>query len=309
MNFQDVDNTVLLIDKPSGITSNEALTLIKRRTGIRRIGHAGTLDKFAEGLLVVATGFATKLLKYFLECEKRYEAEVRLGVMTDTLDPEGKVIAEKPVPEITEDMLALARQRFLGVQWQNPPEFSALKINGKRASDLVRSGMKVDLSKREISISDISLAKDGNDLSLLHMCLTCSRGTYVRSLARDMAEFLGTVGFLERLRRTEVGSFRIEDAIAPDEIDRRHFLYQTGKSFLLSPCEAMRSFGTVELNSKGLKKAKNGAFFSPDDIVHINNGRDARYIVTDGSKKLVAIVELDFRKWSLRYLDVFSEPV
>lgn len=309
MNFQGVDNAVLLIDKPSGITSNEALTLLKRRTGIRRIGHAGTLDKFAEGLLVVATGFATKLLKYFLECEKSYKADIRLGVMTDTLDPEGKVIAEKPVPAVTEEDLESARQHFLGVQWQEPPEFSALKINGKRASDLVRNGVKVELSRREISISDISIEKDGNDSSHLCVRLTCSRGTYVRSLARDLAEFLGTVGFLERLRRTRVGSFRIEDAIAPDEIERPHPPNSAGKRFLLSPYEAMCGFGTVELNAQGLKKAKNGAFFTRDDLVSIKNGQDARYIVIDEGKKLVAIVELDFRKWSLRYLDVFPEPV
>ncbi len=309
VNVQDFDNAVLLIDKPTGITSNEALTLLKRKTGIQRIGHSGTLDKFAGGLLVVATGFATKLLKYFLECEKGYEADIQLGLTTDTLDPEGKVIAEKPVPVITDEKLASARQHFLGVQWQDPPVFSALKINGKRASDLVRSGVNVELSRREISITDISIEKGDSDPSLLHVFLSCSRGTYVRSFARDLAEFFGTVGFLKKLRRTKVGPFRIEEAIEPDNIARNHFLNPAGRRFLLSPYDAMRSFGIVKLNPQGMKKAKNGAFISRNDIVSIDHGQDARYIVTDDSKKLVAIVELDFSKWSLRYLNVFAEPI
>jgi tRNA U55 pseudouridine synthase TruB len=147
------------------------------------------------------------------------------------------------------------------------------------------------------------------DSSLLRVHLTCSRGTYVRSLARDLAEHLGTVGHLERLRRTKVGEFTVENAATLDELENRAMTTAAGKRFVLSACEALEGFGVIEMKPRGHKKVRNGAMFSREDVESVKMGNDDRFLVIDENKKLVAIVELDFRTWSLSFLDVFAVPM
>lgn len=308
MVFCSFDNTVLLIDKPEGITSNDVIEKVKRITCQKKVGHAGTLDKFATGLLIVATGKATKLLKYFLAGDKQYEALIRLGILTDTLDPEGSIIKEMPVPTLSDELVDSIRKNFLGIRKQIPPIYSALKIKGSRASDLVRSGIEVKMREREITIKDLVI-KQSEVPNCLFLQVHCSRGTYVRALARDIAESLGTVGYLLSLRRIKVGYFNVEEAITLDELmdccRRQNHL----KKWLLAPYESLREYGCMWLKDSGMKKAMNGSIFSPDEIRNIECGNNRDFMILTENKKLVAIVECDFEKWSLRYLDVFPEPI
>ncbi len=306
MRMEHLSNAVILIDKPEGVTSSDTLNMVKRITGLRKAGHSGTLDKFASGLLVVCSGPATKLTRYFLEQEKRYSAGIRLGVVTDTLDPEGDVLERKEVPEMTDEVLDKVMQSFIGKQLQLPPVFSALKMGGKRASDIARAGEAVELKGREVEITHLTLKKDRDDAALLHAEITCSKGTYVRSLARDIGEFLGTGAFLESLRRTWSGGFSVLNAVTIEEL-KSGLAHRNEKKWILDPLKALEGMGIIRLKPGIERKALNGAPFSREDVESITAGAEGPSLVLDACKKLIAIVEPDFVKWSIRYLNVFSD--
>ncbi len=202
-----------LVSKPPGITSFEALSAIKRGLGTRRVGHAGTLDRFAEGLLIVLCGGMTRVAQIAAEGEKEYEAVVRLGEETDTLDPEGTVVETAPIPSLA--AIEAALPAFTGVISQTPPAFSAVHVGGRRAYEVARAGGKVDLAARTITIYSVEiLAFLPPELSLR---VRCSKGAYVRSLARDLARACGSRGHLRRLVRTRIGGFRVQEAVLPGE--------------------------------------------------------------------------------------------
>lgn len=214
-----VDGIVLLA-KQSGITSFSSLWQVKNALGTKKIGHTGTLDTFAEGLLVALAGRYTRLVPYLSNSDKEYLAEIRFGVETDTLDPDGIPVAEGPLPTLQSVLDALPP--FTGSILQKPPAFSALKVNGQRASDLVRKGMDVETRMRPITVHALEFlsAKDesGNEASrdqtvkTITVRVVCSKGTYVRSLARDIASACGTCAHLQALRRTRTGPFSLERA-------------------------------------------------------------------------------------------------
>ncbi|MCX7680150.1 MAG: tRNA pseudouridine(55) synthase TruB [Spirochaetes bacterium] len=310
MAIHHFNNAVLLIDKPPGITSNDVLAQVRKITEQKKIGHAGTLDKFATGLLIVGTGAATKILKYIIGSSKQYEAMIRLGVLTDTLDPEGSIVEVKAVPELCEERIALIQKNFLGSIKQIPPVYSAVKIRGKRASDLTRRGIKVEIKEREIEIKDLVIKKSEEKPSHLYMKVHCSRGTYIRALARDVAQSLGTVGHLVCLRRTKVGHFNVTEAISLEELrEYCNGVSSVQKNWLLTPYESLQGLGIMRLTDSGLHKAVNGSFFSPSEIQNVIPGMADLFMILDENKKLVAIVKCNFGKWSLRYLDVFPDPI
>jgi tRNA pseudouridine55 synthase len=199
---------ILLLAKQSGETSFSSLTAVKKSLGTNKVGHTGTLDSFADGLLVVLTGSMTHLVPHITGFSKTYLALIEFGTETDTLDPTGKVIKEGPIPE--EDQIRQALLKFRGEIEQIPPEFSALHVNGKRASDLMRSGVKVELKPRKITVHSIRLLDFEDKYALIEV--SCSKGTYIRSLARDIARECGTAAHLKALRRTSVGPFNLKDA-------------------------------------------------------------------------------------------------
>ena len=209
----------LLIDKPAGMTSAEVVRVLKRKLGVKKIGHAGTLDPMATGLLIVLCGKATKFQSMLLECSKRYTGAIRLGIATDTDDITGKVLVELK-PEIPDDISprnALIRSleaRFLGRIKQRPPAYSAIKVQGQRSYKLARKGEAVQLEEREVEIHSLSLSL--TDKGSLAYDLICSSGTYVRSLARDIGEVLGCGACLESICRSEIGRFSVEQASAID---------------------------------------------------------------------------------------------
>lgn len=205
-------NGWLDINKPEGVTSAHVLNRLKRAFPKKtKIGHAGTLDKFACGVLPVAIGHATKTIPMIMDAHKTYTFTVLWGVQTDTDDRDGEVIATSDVIPAIESILS-ALQKFVGVIQQMPPIFSALKIDGKRASDRVRKGEEVELESRQIEIFELKVVELHHHETTFQV--TCSKGTYVRALARDLAVTLGTVGHVVYLRRDRVGTFLVDKAIS-----------------------------------------------------------------------------------------------
>ena len=204
----------LVVDKPVGLTSHDVVGIVRATTGIRRVGHTGTLDPFATGVLPLAIGRTTRLIQFLDEDLKVYETTIRLGQATDTGDWTGQVVREMAVPEINEDSLRKILEGRQGEQMQTPPQYSAVKVNGKRAYEYARAGEFVELKPRPIRIDQISLLDCQSQR--LTIRIQCGRGTYVRVLGEEIAQDLGTVGHLETLRRIQSGPFREQDAIGLD---------------------------------------------------------------------------------------------
>jgi tRNA pseudouridine55 synthase len=204
---------ILLVDKPEGISSAGAIRALKARLAGAKVGHLGTLDPFASGLLPLCVGEATKVARYLLLERKAYTGTIRLGVETDTLDGTGQVTAIARVPSLSPDAVAAAGARFVGPQRQVPPMFSALKREGVPLYKLARRGIAVERAAREIEIGRFEVTL--RDPERIEFAVECSKGTYVRVLAADLGRALGTVAHLERLRRTRVGGFDVEQAYAP----------------------------------------------------------------------------------------------
>ena len=216
---QPLDAGVFLIDKPAGPTSFRMVHLVRRALRIKKVGHAGTLDPFASGLLIVCAGRpATKLIPRMMAGEKEYEATLRLGVETDTHDLTGQVIAERDVGLIDQARVSDCLAAFVGKQMQIPPRFAALKHNGKPLYYYARKGIEVVKAPREIEIFDLDLlALSEKSLSIR---VVCSKGTYIRSLASDIGAFLGCGAHLTSLRRTRSGAFSVMDALSGRELDK-----------------------------------------------------------------------------------------
>lgn len=208
------DSSILLLAKQAGETSFSSLTAVKKSLKTSKVGHTGTLDSFADGLLVVLTGKLTRLVPHITNFNKTYLALIEFGKGTDTLDPTGKVIAQGLVPD--EKIVLQSLKKFKGEIQQIPPAFSALHVNGKRSSDLCRAGESVELAPRKIIIHSIKLLDFYDKYALIEV--SCSKGTYIRALARDIAKECGTVAHLKALRRTSVGPFLLKDAAGADKL-------------------------------------------------------------------------------------------
>jgi tRNA pseudouridine55 synthase len=213
------DSGLVVVDKPGGMTSHDVVARVRRLAGTRKVGHAGTLDPMATGVLVLGVNRATRLLGHLTLTDKRYDATIRLGVTTTTEDAEGEVVETCPTDEVTEDAVRTALAAFVGEIDQVPSAVSAVMVEGKRAYARVRAGEDVDLPARRITI--YSLEVTAFDLPTVEVAVHCSSGTFVRALARDLGVALGVGGHLTALRRTSVGPFRLDgartlDALADD---------------------------------------------------------------------------------------------
>ena len=205
---------LLLVDKPSGMTSHDVVDIVRRSLGTRKVGHAGTLDPMASGLLLLGVGRATRLLRYLGGLPKTYAATGRLGEETDTLDADGEIVRTAPVDVSVADV-ERACSSLVGESMQTPPAASAVKVGGRRLYEAARRGEVLEAPARPIRVDAFAVSRfDGRDLEAL---ITCSGGTYVRVLVADVGRSLGCGAHLVRLRRTAIGSFRIEDARRPGE--------------------------------------------------------------------------------------------
>ena len=207
---------ILNIYKPKGITSFGVVKKIRKIVGEKKVGHGGTLDPFAEGVLIIGTGSDTKELKKITNTDKAYTASIELGKTTDTLDPEGDVLEKKKIPRLTESKINKVLESFLGPSMQTPPMFSAKKIGGVKLYELARKNIIVDREPAQINISDISLINfNGTNIVFT---VSCSKGTYIRVLGKEIAEKLDTVGYLNSLIRTRVGEYLIDQSVSLDQL-------------------------------------------------------------------------------------------
>lgn len=208
---------VLLIDKPLRWTSFDVIRKIRNLIGIKKVGHAGTLDPLATGLLIICTGKLTKKITEYMTQEKEYMGTFTLGAVTPTYDLESKPQSFKSIDNISAEDIKAATQEFIGEIWQVPPAHSAIKIEGKRVYELARKGQDVKLEARKVVVKEFEIAKV--ELPLVHFRVVCSTGTYIRSLANDFGNALGCGAYLSSLCRTRIGSFKLEDALTPEEFE------------------------------------------------------------------------------------------
>ena len=209
---------IININKPVGWTSFDIVKKVKRITGHKKVGHGGTLDPFASGVLILGTENDTKNLSEITRSNKSYQAELLLGMKTNTLDPEGKIIDKKPIPKLNEHMLLKILKTFEGRQKQIPPMFSAKKIRGVKLYKLARKNIVIERNEVDIEIYEMSLVKFSIDKIIFNV--SCSKGTYIRVLASDIAEKIGTVGYLLNLERTRVGNYLIRDSKSIEDFEK-----------------------------------------------------------------------------------------
>ncbi|MDE4454280.1 tRNA pseudouridine(55) synthase TruB [Psychrobacter sp. DAB_AL62B] len=213
---------VILVDKPQGMTSQQVVSKVKYlfkspNHDSKKAGHTGTLDPMATGLLPICLGEATKFSHYQLDADKSYQATILLGSQTDTGDADGKIVAQAVIPTFDEVLLNKVAQQFLGAQQQIPPMYSALKKDGKKLYEYARAGIEIERAPRDIVLKAIDLK--AIDDKQIQLTVTCSKGTYVRVLAEDIAKTLHTLGHLTALRRLQVGGFKIDEAIALADLE------------------------------------------------------------------------------------------
>jgi tRNA pseudouridine55 synthase len=246
---------VLLVDKPSGLTSHDVVARTRKAAGTRKVGHAGTLDPMATGLLVLGLNSSTRLLTYLVGLDKEYFATIRLGVTTSTDDAEGEVVSRSSASEVTDRDVARGIAKLTGAISQVPSSVSAIKVDGKRAYALVREGETVELKPRDITISAFEiLQRRGDEVDCR---VECSSGTYVRALARDLGADLGVGGHLTALRRTRIGPFTIDAASELEGIDVA--------TRLVEPAAAASAlFATVTLSDQQTIDLTHGKRFSVD---------------------------------------------
>lgn len=226
---------ILLIDKPSGLTSHDVVDRVRRKLKMKRIGHAGTLDPMATGLLIILVGKATKLSQYLMSLDKAYEGTVTLGVSTNTYDAEGEVMTTQPVPDLSLSDVQATLSSFVGDQYQTPPMFSAVKIHGQPLYKMARKGKEVEREPRFIRISRFEASRF--ETPEFDFSLDCTKGTYVRSLANDIGEKLGCGAHLSALRRTASDRFHIENAIELEAFEKAD--RETISDALISKNEAL----------------------------------------------------------------------
>jgi tRNA pseudouridine55 synthase len=246
---------VAVVDKPAGVTSHDVVGMLRRRFGERQVGHAGTLDPDATGVLVVAVGMATRLLRYVGDSRKRYTGEVVLGIETDTLDASGAVTATHDMVGVTaEAARALVARHLTGDSLQVPPMVSALRVGGRRLHELAREGVEVERAPREVEVASITVEEVGETSATLR--IVCGKGTYVRVLAADLGAALGCGGALERLTRTRVGPFELRGAVtwpelagaSPEALGAR----------VLPPDAALAGWRAVHLDGEGARRFRHG---------------------------------------------------
>ncbi len=218
----------IIINKPAGITSHDVVDKLRKITGIKKIGHAGTLDPFATGILIIAISrSATKQISTFVKLDKEYLAEIHLGTTTDTYDKDGKITSKSDIKNISQDKIEKTLRQFTGNQKQIPPAYSAKKIKGKKMYELARAGIEFKRKAVDIQIYEINLLS--YNFPKLNIKIKCSSGTYIRSIAFDIGEVLKCGAYLQNLKRTKIDKFNIEDAIQLSDITSKNwtnFLFQ-----------------------------------------------------------------------------------
>jgi len=260
-------NGILIIDKPKNVTSRDVVNDVIKKFNTKKVGHTGTLDPLATGVLVVCIGKATKLVEELTSTEKEYVASVTLGIKTDTLDSMGSILFEENVYKTKEQIINVLNS-FKGFYDQEVPIYSAVKRNGKKLYEYAREGIEIELPKRTVEIKEIELLDDieyKNNKTMFKFKCTVSKGTYIRSLINDIADRLDTIGIMTNLRRIRQGNFKIEDSIKIEDID----------SSSIKNIIDVLPYKKIELTEDIRKKVENGALvnniYNSDEILFIEN--------------------------------------
>lgn len=289
---------LLNLDKPADWTAHDVVARVRRLTGVRQVGHTGTLDPMATGVMVVCLGSATRLAEYVTGLPKVYLAEITLGVATDTYDATGRPTAERPVPPLTAAEVTKAMQLFTGAIWQRPPIYSALKQRGEALHKRARRGEAVEVQPRSVTVYEFALlAFDGR---VLQARVACGAGTYVRSLAHDLGEVLGCGAHLSALRRLAVGSFRVEEAVTLEQLAEAAGRWST---YLLPADRAVAHLPSVVLTPRDAQRLLHG------QAVPAAAGSTAPLArAYDADGRLLAVVRLDPTKQAWRPVKVLVQP-
>lgn len=282
-------NGIIIIDKPMGRTSHDMVYVMRKMTGIKKVGHTGTLDPEATGVLPVCIGSATKVADMLTLSDKCYRAELVLGMTTDTQDADGEVLTECRV-DCTEDEIREAIMSFVGEIEQIPPMYSAIKQNGKKLYELARQGIEVERKKRKVTINSIDILKiDGERVTI---DVSCSKGTYIRTLCEDVGLKLHVGAYMNTLRRTKTGPFTIEDSYTLKELE---VLKEKGQleSVLISVDRMFKEYPKIMLNPKQVKSITNGVQMS------YNGTQGQSYRLYDEKGKFLCISKMQDGKLKL----------
>lgn len=288
---------ILLVDKPEGMSSAQVVAVVKRALGGMKVGHLGTLDPFASGLLPLCVGEGTKLAPYINEADKRYRGVIRLGVTTDTLDRTGQTVAEAPVPDVSDADLDRVARGLLGEIQQIPPMFSAIKKDGVPMYRLAREGIAQELEARRVTIHELRLTRI--DAHRLGIDVHCSKGTYVRSLARDVGAALGTVGCLESLVRTAFGDFRLARAVALEAVKTERNAALQPPAWVVGAEALAHLVTTIAADAAAVSALRAGqqrilAMFPPPAEPSAGVAR-----VLDAERRLVAVLRAESGRWRI----------
>lgn len=249
-------NVIINLSKPPRITSHEAVSLVKRRLGVKKAGHAGTLDPLATGILLVCLNEATKVSRFLMDMDKEYRARVKLGERTDTCDSQGTVIERKEVPQLAESEIEEAVSTFRGMIMQKPPMYSAIKIGGKTLHRLARKGIEIERPERSVQIYDIRVLEV--ELPYFDLLVSCSRGTYIRTLCDDIGTKLGTGAHLSALERTRIGIFMLRDAVTIEGLSAEESAPGSGRSSFCSIDHALSRLPEIIFDEKEYSLIRNG---------------------------------------------------
>lgn len=285
-------NGILIVNKPLNCTSHDIVYKIKKITD-EKVGHTGTLDPMAEGVLPILIGKGTLLSKYLINHDKKYIAKIQLGVKTDTADREGKIIEEQEVNKkiLEKQNIERTLSTFIGKQEQIPPIYSAIKVNGRKLYEYARKGQNVEIKPRQIEIYDIKLLNIYKEENQIEIEVFCGKGTYIRTLCEDIAKKLGTIGYMKSLKRVQVGDFKIEDSVDIDISKKDNTNREAEKENLqkereliekniISIEEIFKDSEKINLDSKKLEMFLNGVKLT-------NKNKDGVYKIYDQNQKFI----------------------
>jgi tRNA pseudouridine55 synthase len=273
-------NGVINIYKPEGITSFDVVARVRKLSKIKKVGHTGTLDPAAKGILPVCLGRATKIIDYIMSSTKTYRVELKLGMVTDTYDREGKVLEENPV-EASKEAIEEAILHFLGESLQVPPMYSALKVNGKKMYELARQGIEIEREARKIFIYNISIIDIQGAYARFDVC--CSKGTYIRSLCYDIGRNLGCGGMMNALERTSTGPFNMDNCVQLQDLNETNL-----SEYIIPLDEVLKEYEALTINDVLAKLIINGVTVQDKTLTaHIKE--DKIYRVYNTKEQLIGL--------------------
>ena len=276
-------NGILIINKEKGCTSHDIVYKVKKIFN-EKVGHTGTLDPLAEGVLPILIGKGTLCSKYLINHDKKYIVNLALGQKTETADLEGKIIEEKNIPNksLTQSKIEKVLKSFIGKQQQMPPIYSAIKVNGKKLYEYARKGQNVEIKPREIEIYDIKLMNIDAQKKQIQFEVFCGKGTYIRSLCEDITEKLETVGYMESLKRIQVGDFKIEESSKIQELEENKEDTKYLESKIISVEEIFKNKEKIKLDDKKMQLFLNGVKIT-------QNQENDIYRIYDKNEKFIGI--------------------